>query len=212
MFRRYKPGPEAGNDMTRLFAFSDGVFAIAATLLALDLKVPNLPADQLANLPAAVLSQYPSFMSYAISFVVIGAYWNAHHRLFRFIVRYDSRLLWLNTIFLMTLCILPFPTLMLGRYTGEVFASVFYAVTVAVIGLMMNVMWWYAAAGHRLLGDHVDPAQTRQITWRMLTPPAFFLISIPFAFYSFVVPQFVWMLAMLVRPPVRHHEPHRAGV
>jgi uncharacterized membrane protein len=202
MFRRYKPGPEFGTDLQRLFAFSDGVFAIAITLLALDLKLPILPDDQAARLPQAVLSQTPSFLSYGISFIVTGAYWNAHHRIFRFISRYDTWLLWLNILFLMTLCFLPFPTLLINRYPNQVFATIFYAATVAGIGLMMNLLWCYAAVGHRLLGDHVHRDQVLQTTVRMITPPALFLASIPFAFYSLIIPKVIWILAMFFRPTI----------
>lgn len=208
MFRRYQPGPDSGTDLSRLFAFSDGVFAIAITLLALDLKVPVLPVEQVGQLPRELLRMAPSFQSYVISFVVTGAYWNAHHRIFRLIGRYDNRLLWLNILFLLTLCFLPFPTLMLNRYQNQVFPTIFYAASAALIGLMMNVMWWYASSGHRLLVEGLSPEAVRQGHLRMITPPALFLLSIPFAFISPQIPQLIWMLAMILRPSFPRRASH----
>lgn len=206
VFRRSNPNSETGTDMQRFFAFSDGVFAIAITLLALDLKVPVLPADQISRLPQEILNQIPSFMSYAISFIVVGTYWNAHHRMFRFIVKYDNALLWLNILFLMTLCFLPFPTVLTNRYINQVFPTVFYAGSVAVIGLTMNLLWAYAAWKHRLLAPHLPKEMVRQVTWRMLTPPVFFIASIPFALLNPRLSQFIWILAMFIRPSVRHKQ------
>lgn len=208
MFRRSQPGPDSGTDLNRLFAFSDGVFAIAITLLALDLKVPSLLPEEVGRLPAELLRMAPSFLSYVISFVVTGAYWNAHHRMFRLIGRYDNKLLWLNILFLMTLCFLPFPTLMINRYQNQIFPTIFYAASVALIGLMMNVMWWYASVGHRLLIDGLSSEAVLQGHLRMITPPVLFLFSIPFAYISPQVPQLIWMLAMVLRPSSRRRAPH----
>jgi uncharacterized membrane protein len=103
------------------------------------------------------------------------------------------------------MCFLPFPTLLMNRYQNHVFPTIFYAATVAAIGLMMNVLWWYAAAGNRLLRDDIHPKQARQTTMRMFIPPALFLASIPFAFYNSTLPQLIWMLAMFVRPKMHRH-------
>ena len=97
-------------ETNRLEAFSDGVFAIAITLLILEIKVP--PA---ANLGNGLLQLWPSYLAYAISFVVIGAIWINHHAMFDWIDRVDQKLLLLNTLHLMFIAFLPFPTAVLAE-------------------------------------------------------------------------------------------------
>jgi len=97
-------------DTNRLEAFSDGVFAIAITLLVLEIKVPTGEA-----LALGLLHLWPSYLAYAISFIVIGAIWINHHAMFDWIVRADQKLLLLNTLHLMFIAFLPFPTAVLPR-------------------------------------------------------------------------------------------------
>jgi uncharacterized membrane protein len=94
-------------EVARIAAFSDGVFAIAITLLALQLEIPF--GDRV-DVWAGLRDLWPSFLSFAISFAVIGAYWIAHHRLFSLVERYDRRLLWLNLLALFFIVLMPFTT------------------------------------------------------------------------------------------------------
>src|SRR5215470_9469621 len=94
----------------RLEAFSDGVLSIAATLLVLELHVPE-SGD---NLGAALLAQWPSYAAYVVSFITIGIIWVNHHQLFALVRRVDRTLLFLNLALLMVVSVLPFPTAILG--------------------------------------------------------------------------------------------------
>src|SRR5215831_15450215 len=92
----------------RLIAFSDGIFAVAITLLVLSIVIPDLgnaPTD--ANLQSHLLDAIPSVISFVISFVVVGVFWVSHHRLFQFVRQYDRATLYTNLVFLMTICFVP---------------------------------------------------------------------------------------------------------
>src|SRR5215211_3628743 len=145
--------PEAGKELDRIIFFSDAVFAIAITILVLDIRVPDGLSP--TELPAVVLGLGPRYVSYLISFLVLAVYWQAHHRVFRPIRGYDGALLWLNFLFLMSLAFLPFPTSLLGEYGEQQLPVVIYAVNVSVASLLLNSISWYATRGGRLTApDH----------------------------------------------------------
>ena len=126
-------------ELERIVFFSDAVFAIAITLLVLDIKVPEIPERLVAQeLPEALAALWPKFLSYVLSFVVILFYWTAHHRIFHAIKDYDWNLIWLNSLFLMCIAFLPFPTALLGEYGNHQLPVVIYAGSVAITRLMLS--------------------------------------------------------------------------
>jgi uncharacterized membrane protein len=158
-------------DTNRLEAFSDGVFAIAITLLVLEIRVPSGE-----SLGRGLLLLWPSYLAYAISFIVIGAIWINHHAMFDWIVRADQKLLLLNTLHLLFIAFLPFPTAVLAeafhRHSGQEIATAFYGGTLTMIGVLVTAMWWYAASRHELLIDTLSPEQAKTIGKRFLIGPA----------------------------------------
>ncbi|MDQ2943183.1 MAG: TMEM175 family protein [Candidatus Dormibacteraeota bacterium] len=194
-------------DTTRLEAFSDGVFAIAITLLVLEIKVP--PLDTV--LGAELLRLWPSYLAYAVSFLVIGAIWINHHAMFRHIVRADGTLLLLNVLHLMFVAFLPFPTAVLAeafhRGTNEPVAAALYGGTLTVLGIFVCVMWWYAARGLRLLGNHLTAAEARQIGRRFLVGPLVYAVA---TVVALVLPWLALLLYLLLNVfylwPRRGHE------
>ena len=105
----------ASSETARIEAFSDGVFAIAITLLVLDLKVPrDLPDGR--TLAGALLAQWPAYMAFASSFMTILIMWVNHHRIFTLVGRSDSRLLFFNGLLLMGVTVVPFPTALVAEY------------------------------------------------------------------------------------------------
>lgn len=164
-------------DTNRLEAFSDGVFAISITLLVLEIKVPPTGSA----LGKELLSLWPSYLAYAISFIVIGAIWINHHAMFDHIVRADQRLLLLNTLHLMFIAFLPFPTAVLARafHEGgsEPLATSFYGGTLTLIGIIVTVMWRYAAHEQRLLGDNISPDEAKRSGRRFLVGPVCYGIA-----------------------------------
>jgi uncharacterized membrane protein len=164
-------------DTNRLEAFSDGVFAIAITLLVLEIKVPSSGSA----LGRELLSLWPSYFAYAISFIVIGAIWINHHAMFDHIVRADQKLLLLNTFHLMFVAFLPFPTAVLAQAlhdgASKPLATSFYGSTLTVIGVLVTLTWRYAAHEHRLLSDNITREEAKRKSRRFLVGPMYYGIA-----------------------------------
>jgi uncharacterized membrane protein len=183
----------------RLIFFSDAVFAIAITLLALGITVPVIRPDAVeTELSPALLTIAPKLYSYALSFLVIGAYWMAHQRTFGYVVRYDRGLAWLNLLFLLFVALIPFPTEVLGAYGGHLVAVLLYAATITIIGFLLCLLWIYISHNYRLLPKTVTTQVIRTNTWRSLTSPIVFLASIAVAFISIPAAEVMWVLTFVI--------------
>ena len=126
--------------LDRLVFFSDAVFAIAITLLVLEIRIPHLGRGQ-PNVAywQALLDLVPSFFAFALSFLVIGRFWMGHHERYAALDRFDARLLWPNTLYLMAIAFMPFSTAFLGANLGNFVPALVYNVTMVVLGLL--AMW-----------------------------------------------------------------------
>jgi uncharacterized membrane protein len=189
---------ENGRELDRIVFFSDAVFAIAITLLVLDIHVPEIP-DRLVDeqLPGRLLALWPKYLSYVLSFVVILMYWMAHHITFRAIRRYDRTLIWLNSLFLMCIAFLPFPTSLLGEYGDNQLAVAIYAASVAVARLLLTAVWWYASSGHRLIDESFPESTIRIYLVRGLAVALAFVISIGISFFSVSAATYFWILLVV---------------
>jgi uncharacterized membrane protein len=167
--------------VSRIAALSDGIFAIAITLLVFGLEVPDISeptsADELAH---ALGDMWPRFGAYVQTFLILGAYWVGHHRVFRRMVREDDRLAWLNLLFLMTVSFMPFPATMQGRYPGNRTALVVFSGSLAAVSLTYVAVWAYAHRSH-LLAPGTRHAARIEI-WTGVSAAGLFLVSIPLAF------------------------------
>ena len=164
----------------RVEAFSDGVFAIAITLLILDVHVPrDLP--ETTTLRDALLKQWPSYLAFLTSFALIGIMWINHHKLFTLIKRSDHLLLVFNTLLLLGATIVPFTTSLLAEYIGhseQRVAAMVYMGNFFVIAIFFNLLWRYAAQGHRLLAYNVSEDEVRSINRTYtLGPPVYLSAS-----------------------------------
>jgi uncharacterized membrane protein len=179
-----EPGEHRTFDTARLLALSDGVFAIAITLLVLEIRVPEVEH----GLFDALLDLWPSYLSYVMSFVVIGIMWAQHHGLFRHITRADHVFLLINVLFLMWLAFVPFPTGLVAEYLdnpGERdTAMAFYAATFVAGAVLFNLLWRYAARLDRLIGADSDRLAIEQTTRSYLLGPLLYLIDFGLAFVS----------------------------
>jgi len=166
-------------------AFSDGVFSIAITLLILEIKVPQSGTSDLGS---GLLSLWPSYLAYAISFLVIGAIWINHHAMFEWIDRVDQKLLLLNTLHLMFIAFLPFPTAVLAQALhaelNQSIAAAFYGGTLTIIGAFVTVMWIYASRRPELLSEAVSPEHAKVIARQFLIGPAGYAFATLLAFVS----------------------------
>lgn len=157
---------EQRKETNRLEAFSDGVFAIAITLLILDLKVPHdLPPG--TSLLRALARQWPSYLAFLGSFATIGIMWINHHRLFGMIARVDQGLLVLNGLLLLCVTVVPFPTALVAAWARSPecrTAAMAYTGTFVVTAVCYNLLWWHAHRWGRLLGGHVSAREVRATT------------------------------------------------
>ena len=148
------------NDTARLEAFSDGVFAVAITLLVLELKVP--PRDSLTgehNLLHALLDHWPSWFAFVTSFLTILVVWVNHHNVFKAIARTDQVFLLLNGLLLMSVTVIPFATSLLAEYLEhpqQRTAAVVYIGSLLLMAIAFNFVWRRATAHNRLLHPGVD--------------------------------------------------------
>lgn len=130
---------------SRIEALSDGVFAIAMTLLVLELKIPDLPKDvSQAELLARLREMLPHFYSYALTFILSGVFWIFHHFTFHFIRHTTRLLLWLNTIFLMFVSLLPFSTHFMADFMHHSVAQMFYFGNQTMLAMILRTQWLYA--------------------------------------------------------------------
>ena len=161
----------------RVVFFSDAVFAIAITLLVLDLKVPALPGNASSHsIGDALAGDAPSFLAFGLSFGVIGLYWLAHWRKFQLIVRANQRLLALNLALLGSVVFIPFPTSLIANF-GDSLSTAIYAISLAVTGILGSVTLWYAwRAG--LVDPRFSAEVVRNYTARGLVVPGVFLVSL----------------------------------
>ncbi len=184
-------------DVERLTAFTDGVMAIAVTLLVLDIRLPR-PAGGLddATLLADLLAIWPKYFGYALSFVVIGNFWVGHTRRLRTLKSVDGGLLWLNILFLLAIGFMPFVTSVLSENAGRV-ATILYAATMIVASLLLTLVWRYAARR-----EHVDlPKVERRVeALRSLTVPGVFALSIVVAWYLPGYARDTWLLLIPLLP------------
>jgi len=166
---------------SRLEAFADGVFAIAATLLILNVTVSGAPLAQ------ELVQIWPSYAAYAVSFLTIGIIWVNHNTVMGQIGRVDRMFLFLNVLFLMFVAFIPFPTRLLAQYinsSGGSAAAVAFGVTLTVTAIWFNLLWRYAATGRRLLRHDADEALVEGIGRSYLPGPFIYFAATLVGFVS----------------------------
>ncbi|HYZ97224.1 MAG TPA: TMEM175 family protein [Acidimicrobiales bacterium] len=161
------PGSPRALRTARLEAFSDGVFAIAITLLVLDIAVPAGSEDDLLR---AVADEWPSYLAYVVSFSTIGAAWLAHSAVTEYLGRADSMLVRLNLLVLLVVAFIPFPTRLLAEYsrTDEAarVSTTVYGITLLATAALLSVLWRYAVRAGLVRPDAADE-EIRALTTRL---------------------------------------------
>jgi uncharacterized membrane protein len=179
-------------------AFTDGVMAVAITLLVLNLEVPRVPGDEIDE---ALWDLTPSLISYLIAFALVGRHWIVHHRLFEALRNFDGVLMTLNLAFLSLIVLVPFGTELFDRYTEEPVAVAVYG---AIMGLAALIHW--TMVGHTLRRGYVrdthraetEPfASPAGLGWTIL-----FLLSVPIAFLSTVAAILMWVATLFLHYPL----------
>ncbi len=176
----------------RLEAFSDGVFAVAITLLVLTLKIPgvDMPASQLPNdaqLWSLLLNEWPMLAAYITSFATIGVMWINHHRLYTHIKRTNTVLMLFNLLLLLVIVFVPVPTALVAEYLvhpDQHTAALLYSGTMVILAICFNLLWRYASYHNRLLSKNADTRAVRAITRQYWFGPVVYLLAFILALFS----------------------------
>ena len=186
---------EDSYDVGRLLALSDGVFAIAMTLLVLGIPVPQLTDPTDAGLQNALRHVLPDVGSFALSFVLVGTYWMAHRRLLKGVVSTDAGLVWLNLFMLLLVCMVPFTAALLSRYGSLATAVIIYAANLGLLGLSSLVL---RLKSWPLTGVPPSRYERQGAVITSLVGVAVFAISIPIALRSPSLGEYSWLLLLVV--------------
>jgi uncharacterized membrane protein len=184
--------------VARLIALSDGIFAIAMTLLILDLPVPQLARATDADLVRALLELKPNFASFVLSFALVGLNWMNHHRLLHNLARSDSRLLTLNLAFLLLVCIVPFAAATLSRYGDLASGVIVYATNLCLMALVSGALRVHLTRAG-LLDPEPSRVQLHQSLINSAAVLAVFLASMPIALWRPNVAEYFWLTLIPAR-------------
>jgi len=185
--------------LERLILFSDAEFAIAITLLVIEIKIPEIHEKPVTE--NAVLHKLaeliPKFVGFLVSFLLIGQYWIVHHRMFSFVINFTDRLIWLNILFLFAIALMPFSTGFYSEYVlrGVVTPVIFYTANIALLGLANFLMWRYLSNQKNNLTENLTPALAKYFSLRALTVPTIFVI---FSFVYLYNPTIAFFIPILI--------------
>jgi TMEM175 potassium channel family protein len=183
-------------EFARVLTFNDGLYAIAMTLLIVSIAVPTISDTQsVSDLADALNDLTANFISFFISFAVIGRYWLAHHQSISLLEAMDQTFITLNLVYLAFIAFLPFPTALLGEYFENPLSVVIYAVNVGIVSGMEVVLFSHAYRA-KLLRRQPTPEVYRFGVLASLSPVGFFVLSIPFAFLSTSLAVAIWFLVV----------------
>lgn len=194
--------------LERLILFSDAVFAIAITLLALEIKVPPIERHVAtdAMLLQSLNEMIPKFVGFFISFFIIGLYWTIHHRMFGFVVNYTRRLLWLNLIFLLAVVLMPFSTAFYSEYILRLLKVpvIIYVVNIVFLGIMNFILWLYITNPALQLSEGITAAEKKYFGYRAaIIPIIFILVALIYLFvsrkYAIWLPIFIPLLMRIFK-------------
>lgn len=185
-----------GPGAERIAYFSDAVYAIALTLLVVDLKIP----EGSTSAAAVIVAEWPSYLGFALSFVIISVSWAGHHRRFRAIVRHDPGLIVVNLALLFGIASVPLPTALLAEFAPQPTAVAVYAAVIAYILLAQLATWVYAYR-RGLVSDVVDRGMYWNVVFNLLPTPIVFLLSIPIAYvFGGQVGMYSWLSLAVIGP------------
>jgi uncharacterized membrane protein len=183
-----KPNPLSNLSMFRLEALEDGVFAIAMTLLVLNLKVPTKSDNSLFK---AIMLIWPDLLTFFGSFLLLGVYWFGHRASLHYVKHADNVYHWLNLIILMFVSIVPFSASLISKFYGEQTAIILYGLNLITIGVTITVQWYYASHNYRLIDPQLPIETIRFAKIRSMFAPISYTIAILLSFIdmkiSFVI-------------------------
>lgn len=184
-------------DRDRVLNFSDAVFAFAATLLVLKIDLPGLlPGQVQTGFFEVLVNLWPTYLANIVSFLVISYYWLNHHAVFGLMKRFNTTIVWLNVIFLISIAFLPFPVDVFGEYSDVPAVVLFYTGSLALVGYLLAAMWWYAAKNHRLIDTTLSDRHITFYTMQILVAPVVFTLSMPLVYIDPWVTKLSWIFVV----------------
>jgi uncharacterized membrane protein len=198
--------PKAGFRVERLTLFSDAIFAFAMTLLAVNIRVPEIAQDLVGSqLSVELANLIPKFIGYGLSFFISASYWVFYHRIFANIKRYDLTLIWLNMVFLFFVVLIPFPSDLIGRFLSQRISIVIYSIMMAATGFVSSLIWLYASSHHRLIDENLSSHAIKRMSIRTCITPIVFLVSIPASFALGVFTPVLWISVWPIGSLITHY-------
>jgi uncharacterized membrane protein len=198
----FREAKERGLD--RILALSDGVFAFALTLLALDLAVPALaPNQDVSMLPGLLAGEWSGFFSYFLSFAMIAVWWNNHQHYFEYVKGYDGNLKALNLLTLLTITLIPYFTKLLNEWVASPAAVSLYATNQGATATFLALTWRYITKKPQFIGGRLDQKTVDRMRITGTIPAVVFFLSIPLAyigFFFFATPQVAWIIWYAIFP------------
>jgi uncharacterized membrane protein len=168
-------------NVARFEAFSDSVFAIAATLLVVNLRLPELAEMTPAQSMIRLAWLWPQLLGYGTSFAIIGVLWINHHALFHFLKRVDRMSLIINLGLLMCVAFIPYPTALIAQYSNNLAVVVLFGSTMAAAGFFFSGLWFYAVRQYLRTEPHIDRRFVRDASLWTLGYPVSYLVATAFA-------------------------------
>ncbi len=202
----------------RLVFFSDAVFAIAITLLVIDLKVPSLHGLQATEqvFIDKLLGLTPVFLGFCVSFFIIGLYWFIHHRMFGFVTEYSAKLIWLNLLFLFSIVLMPFSTSVYSEYSAPEYIHLIvpyliYVLNICLTGILNYALWNFIGSPANGLADEFPGDFIRKAKIRALVLPVVFMLSLIVSIFNPIAGRFVLFLTPLAMSLVRNKKGNSQG-
>jgi uncharacterized membrane protein len=181
--------------LERMILFSDAVFAIAITILVIEIRVPDIPKELVTEqrLLQSLDNLIPKFVGFLISFMIIGLYWQVHHRMFGFVVNYTRRTLWLNLFFLLAVVLMPFSTAFYSEYVLRLLRTpiIVYVVNICFLGFMNFFLWKHLTNPKLNLTEGVTKEEDAIFSFRSIAVPVVFIIAAFVYFFNPVVAAFL---------------------
>lgn len=194
-----KNRPQKELTTSRILALTDGIFAIAMTILVLNLQLPeSASACPASDLLTIILGQGQRFFNYFLSFVLLAIFWIIHHQMFHHIKRTNRVHLWINICILMFIALVPFSASMFGLYHNEAVDEAFFGANIFILGILYYYNWKYATDGCRLVDKDLSRKYITDMKNRSLVIPAVSLLAILLAFFSSIYAPLIYIIAPLV--------------
>jgi len=182
----------------RLEALGDGIFAIAMTIMVLELKFPEVELDTWRSFIAAVALVKYNFLCYIISFIVLGIMWFGHRVMFEFIGRTNRYFIFLGVLFYMFVCLVPFSAHLLAEHPLKWFAILIYALNLSLCNISLFIQWRYGMKKKALMEREVTPEMKEIADFLFLISPVVYTIAVVFSFFSPVVSLFIFIITPFI--------------